>query len=114
MATEERVAGLVLHSCFTTAYRVVTRWPLLPFDQYRNLPKLRAVSSPVLVVHGGVDPVIADWHGRRLLAAAKEPKRHLWVPHAGHSDLISVAGETYWNRLREFSELCASVAAPPP
>lgn len=113
MAMEEDVGGLVLQSTFTTAYRVMTRWRILPSDQFDNLSKLPRVSSPVLVIHGRADEVIPFHHGETLLAAAAGPRRSLWVPAAGHNDLLGVAGAQYWEALRAFSELCATRVAPP-
>jgi pimeloyl-ACP methyl ester carboxylesterase len=113
MATEERVGGLVLQSGFMSAFRVMTRWPILPFDQFRNLAKLPRVAAPVLVMHGEADEVIAVAHGRALRAAAPGPAQHLWVTEAHHNDFIEVAGERFWRALREFAELCATQPQPP-
>jgi fermentation-respiration switch protein FrsA (DUF1100 family) len=113
MATEERNAGLVLQSTFVSAFRVVTRWRLLPFDQYANLGKIAKANCPVLVMHGKADEVIAFHHGEKLFAAAKAPKRHLWVEGARHNDFLAVAGADFWRALREFSDLCAQPAASP-
>jgi len=107
LATEERVAGLVLQSAFMSAYRVVTHWHLLPFDQFENLKKLPRVHCPVLVMHGRDDRVIPFYHGEALFAAAPEPKRCLWVDSAGHNDFVERAGDGYWQALRDFSALCA-------
>jgi fermentation-respiration switch protein FrsA (DUF1100 family) len=107
MATEEKVGGLVLQSAFMSAYRVLTHWPLLPRDQYRNLAKLPAVHCPVLITHGQADEVIAFHHGEALFAAASEPKRNYWVPTAGHNDLRAVAGQGFWTTLSDFRALCA-------
>lgn len=73
LATEEKFGGLVLQSTFLSAYRVMTRWHLLPFDQFENLRKLPGVSCPVLVLHGDADPVVSFPPGLALLAAAPEP-----------------------------------------
>ncbi len=106
LATEERVGGLVLQSAFTSVYRVVTRWPLLPFDQFANERKLARISAPVLVMHGAADEVIPFWHGERLLAAAPGVKRSLWIPGARHNDFGEVAGPRLLEALREFAALC--------
>lgn len=102
LAVRERVAGLVLQSTFMSVYRVVTTWPLLPFDQFTNLKKIRDVRCPVLVMHGTADEVIAFKHGEKLHAAASAPKRHLWIEGARHNDFTYVAGERLWQALREF------------
>lgn len=107
MATEERTGGLILQSPFVSVFRVVTRWRILPFDQFENVRKIAKVSSPVLVMHGTADQVIPFRQGEAMFAAAAEPKRSLWVPGAGHNDFIDVAGQRHWEALREFAEVCA-------
>ena len=107
MAVEEVPAGLVLQATFVSVYRVVTRWPILPFDQFQNLAKLPQVKCPVLIMHGESDEVIPFRHGEALFAAANEPKRSFWVPGAHHNDFIEVAGKRYWSALRDFSDACA-------
>ncbi len=114
MATEEKVGGLVLQSAFTSAYRVLTRWRLLPFDFFENEEKLGRVSCPVLVLHGREDEVIPFAHGEALLAAAPGPKRSWWVPGAGHNDLIAVAGTRYGEILREFAAAGGATGAVNP
>jgi hypothetical protein len=98
-------AGLVLESTFTSAFVVMTRVPLLPFDRFPNLRHLRNVHAPVLVIHGTADEVIPVAHGRRLYAAANDPKRALWVDGAHHNDLTLVAGQQYWTALTDFAHL---------
>ena len=113
MAMEEPPAGLVLQSPFVSVYRVMTHWPVLPFDQFTNLRKIGAVRAPVLVLHGRRDEVIPFWHGEAVHAAAREPKRALWVDAAQHNDFLETAGAPYWTALREFSELCARGGSSP-
>jgi abhydrolase domain-containing protein 17 len=103
LASRRPVAGLVLESTFTSAFRVASDRPFVPFDRFRTLAKLPRVSVPVLVIHGTRDAVIPPAHGERLLAAARGPKRILRVEGAGHDDLAAVAGEGYWRALREFA-----------
>lgn len=107
MAKEEPPAGLVLQSAFASVFRVVTRWRLLPFDQFENEAKMADVKCPVLVMHGEADEVIPFRHGEALLAAAREPRRALWIPGAHHNDFGAVAGARYWEALRDFSDVCA-------
>lgn len=113
MATEERNAGLVVQSTFMSAFRVVTRWRLLPFDPYQNLSKIDDIGCPLLVMHGRADEVIAFRHGEKLFAAAREPKRHFWVEGAHHNDFVQVAGESFWKALRDFSLLCGALPMAP-
>lgn len=105
LAAKYSVAGLVLESTFTSAFRVVVPFPLLPFDKFSNLDKLRKVDSPILVMHGQADQTIPIQHGRALYEAAPEPKSSLWVEEAGHDDVIWVAGERQRQALAAFEKL---------
>lgn len=105
VASRHPVAGVVLESTFVSTYRVVTRLPVLPFDRFPNLARLRTLDTPVLVIHGGRDRVIRPSHGLSLFRAAPHPKRALWVEGAGHNDLAAVAGTRYVEVLQAFSRL---------
>jgi fermentation-respiration switch protein FrsA (DUF1100 family) len=109
LASRVPVAGLVLESTFTSVFRLMTRVPLLPLDPFDNLVKLPRVHCPVLVMHGKADEVVPFANGVKLLAAAPDPKRHLWVDGAGHNDLAVVAGERYWQAARELIALAAAM-----
>ncbi|MEO6525163.1 MAG: alpha/beta hydrolase [Gemmatimonadaceae bacterium] len=103
LATRLPVGGLVIESGFVSAFRVLTRAALLPFDKFPNLRSLRRVRCPVLVIHGIQDEVIPVSHGRRLYEAANEPKQALWIEGAHHNDVMSVGGSRYWSALGQFS-----------
>ena len=103
LASRVPVGGLIIESSFVSVYRVVTRAPLLPIDQFDSLAKLDDVTAPVLVMHGQRDEVIAPWHGRRLFEAVPRHRRaSLWVEDAGHNDLTEVAGRSYWDAVEKF------------
>jgi len=105
LASRRRVAGLVLESSFTSAFRVMTRVRVLPFDKFDNLGKIKKVHCPVLIIHGTQDSVINASHGRRLFAAANDAKQAFWVEGANHNDVEFVAGDQYSKSLREFADL---------
>lgn len=105
LAARKPLGGLIIESCFTSAFRVVVPIPILPFDKFRNIDKIKKVNCPVLVMHGKADEVVPFSHGQKLFAAAGEPKRYLWVDEAGHNDFIWVAGDRYSSTLREFAQL---------
>lgn len=105
LATQYPVAGVILESTFTSTFRVLVPIPILPFDKFPNLDRLKQVKAPVLVMHGEDDQVIPIEHGRQLFEAASEPKRSLWVAGAGHNDFPQVAGEKYFQALKEFQQL---------
>ncbi|MEW6131155.1 MAG: alpha/beta hydrolase [Acidobacteriota bacterium] len=101
LASRREVAALIAESAFTTAFRVLTRIPLLPFDKFRNLGKLARVQCPVLLVHGKADDIIAFSHSEKLFAAANEPRRLILIDQAGHNDIVIFALNRYPAALRE-------------
>ncbi len=103
LAAHHPLAGLILESSFVSAFRVITRVPLLPFDRFRNLGKLRQVHCPVLVIHGTADEVIPFWHGQALFAAANPPKSFYAIPNGHHNDMPLAGGTAYYARLQEFA-----------
>ncbi len=105
LAARHPAAGVVLESAFTSAFRVVTRVRLLPFDRFPNIELIRQVRCPVLVIHGTRDEVVPFAHGQALYAAAPEPKQSLWVEGAGHNDLEAMAGRSYGEALLGFARL---------
>jgi fermentation-respiration switch protein FrsA (DUF1100 family) len=105
LAHKRQLGGLIVESSFVTAFRLMTRVPLFPFDKFTNLSKLKQVHCPVLVVHGKDDEVVPFWHGERLFQQANEPKRSYWVDGAGHNNLFEVAGTRYGQVLRDFAAM---------
>jgi abhydrolase domain-containing protein 17 len=105
LATLHPIAGLVLESTFTSAFRVILPFPLLPFDKLRNLDKLAKVHRPVLIMQGQSDRTIPVQHGHTLYKAALEPKMSLWIAEAGHDDFTVLAGNRYQQALFSFQEL---------
>jgi fermentation-respiration switch protein FrsA (DUF1100 family) len=103
LAVRKPVAGLIVQSGFTSAFRVLTRVPLVPFDRFRNLEKIARVRCPVLIMHGQADRVIPLQHGLQLYERANQPKMRFWVEGADHNDFELVAGKRYYKALQEFS-----------
>jgi abhydrolase domain-containing protein 17 len=105
LATRHDVAGLILESSFTSAFRVAVPFPLLPFDKFTNIDKIHKVNCPVLIMHGRADRVIPFQHGLKLYEAALEPKMSLWVTDAGHNDFMPIAGKRHQQALLSFQKL---------
>ncbi|WP_201276339.1 alpha/beta hydrolase [Methylotetracoccus oryzae] len=82
-ATRAQPAALVLHSAFTSVPDLAAE--LYPFLPARLLARFdydtrRAVTNarcPVLVIHSRDDDIVPFSHGRRLFAAASEPKQFI-------------------------------------
>jgi uncharacterized protein len=75
-----------------TADVAASRLPIVPVrtlmkDQFRSDERIGRVTAPLLVLHGERDWTVAIRFGERLFALAREPKRMLRFPKAGHKDL---------------------------
>jgi hypothetical protein len=115
LAAEVRPAGLIVQSSFTSARDMAARaFPFVPAALIRtrldSAARIGAVTCPKLFVHGTADEVVPYELGRRLFAAAGEPKRWLDVPGAHHNDVYLAGGEPYLAALREFVSDCAPPA----
>lgn len=87
------LAAVVLEAPLSSVTEIAAHhYPLLPVrwllkDRYASSEKIADVSAPVLIVHGEDDGVVPIRFGRKLFAAAREPKEARWIADAGHEDL---------------------------
>lgn len=100
LAYKKPVAGLVLESPFTSAFRVKTVYPLLPFDKFSSIDKIDKVNTPVFITHSRDDAIVPFWHGEELFDQARQPKKSLWLDHAGHTNITHKA--LFWLELDSF------------
>jgi fermentation-respiration switch protein FrsA (DUF1100 family) len=88
---------------------------LLVGDDYAASKFVAAISPiPLLLIHGTVDAVIPHAHSQRLLADAREPKRLIDVPGAGHLEPMSAPrfGTTYQQALTDFFDVSVRPSKP--
>lgn len=110
VASRKRSGALILESGLSSAsdmaahiFPFAPRWTHgLARNRLDSARKLANVECPVLVAHGGRDEAIPAAQARALYAAAREPKRLIIVPGAGHNDLVATGGTTYLDSLTEF------------
>jgi hypothetical protein len=107
LATSVEAAGLILEGSFTSVADLGQEiYPWVPvrwfsrnrFDSRSRIGKLR---MPLLMIHGRNDVTVPLAQGRRLFAAAPEPKTFLEVP-GGHDDAYEVGAEAYEAGIRRF------------
>jgi fermentation-respiration switch protein FrsA (DUF1100 family) len=103
LASIKPVAGLIADAPFLSAFRMLTRVQVLPWDKFDNASRIREVHCPVLIIQGKRDEVIPWWHGQRIYQLANEPKRFLWIDNAGHNDSLVVAEKQYLQALCDFA-----------
>jgi fermentation-respiration switch protein FrsA (DUF1100 family) len=110
LATRVEGLALILESPFVSVPEMARAiFPLLPLGpflstQYNTLEKVRRVKSPVLILHGERDEIVPLEQGRKVFAAAAEPKRFYAIRGAGHNDTYVAGGEPYYGALREALE----------
>ncbi len=110
LASREKVGGLILESTFMSAFRVMTHYPILPFDKFKSIEKLDRVECPTLVIHGTKDKITPTYYGERLFEEAKAPKYHYWVEAAGHNNVLDRNKAEYLNSIVRFVD---SLETPP-
>jgi fermentation-respiration switch protein FrsA (DUF1100 family) len=92
VAGDVPAGGLILDSPFTSVVdRASELYPWLPVrllmhDRYESIRFIDRVRLPLLILHGEADVVIPVEMGRKLFAAANEPKTLMTLPGAGHDD----------------------------
>ena len=96
LAIEEAPAALVMESPFTRLaamgrHHYPVLYTLLGWtieDSYDNLAKIDRLEAPLLVIHGAEDRIVPAEMVRELYEGAKEPKKIVELPGAGHNDTL--------------------------
>ena len=98
------IGGLILEAPFASAFQAVLPFSNLPGDRFLNHRHIRQCQAPVLIIHGEKDRIVPVRNGKKLFAAASEPKKLILVPEAGHYDFEERLGEKYWQAYQQFIE----------
>ena len=116
LARRVPAAGLIVEDAYTSvAARGQEVFPLLPVkliaqSRFASIEKVGSLTLPKLFLHARHDETIPIEHGRRVFAAAPEPKE--WVElDGGHGDAYSVARARYYAAIQAFIHRVA-MAAP--
>ena len=109
LAEQERHGALILESSFTSGPDMASRlYPFLPVRwlcriKYNTLERLPRIGCPVLVAHSRQDELIPFSQGRRLYAAAREPKEFFEMK-GSHNEVREETGRAYEAALKRFLE----------
>jgi len=107
LARHVHAAGLIVEDAYTS---VVDRgqevFPLLPIrliarSRFASIAKVGALRLPKLFLHARNDRTIPIEHGRRLFAAAAEPKEFVELD-AGHADAYTADRTRYYGAIDAF------------
>ena len=105
LAAKREVGAVALEAPYTSTVEVAAKiyWWLpvhaLMKDQFKSIDFIAAVVAPLLIIHGEEDGLIPVEFGRRLFAAANQPKELDVVQGFGHDVLFE---EATWAREVEF------------
>jgi fermentation-respiration switch protein FrsA (DUF1100 family) len=100
LAAHDGARGLILERTFTSLPDVAAvHFPFIPVrllmrNRLDSLSKIAKYHGPLLICHGDMDEIIPYEQGRRLFAAANEPKRFIDLPRVGHNDPLPAAWDT--------------------
>lgn len=90
VAKDKKIEGLILDSPYTSILELASaQVPWLPVslllkDRYESAKYIRDIHVPIFILHGDADEVVPVEMGRRLFAAANEPKEIKIVSGGGH------------------------------
>ncbi len=113
LATEvQDESGTIVEGTFTSIADVIStsKWGWVPVSllitqRFEAVRKVDRIGSPLLVVHGGEDRLIAPDLGRKLYEAAAQPKRFVLVEGGSHHNTNSVGQAQYRQALAELFSL---------
>ena len=92
LAARDGARALILESTFTSAPDMAASiYPWLPVrwamhTRFDSLSKIGDYHGPLLMSHGTADTIVPIQHGRRLFAAANEPKKLIVLRGHDHND----------------------------
>ena len=113
LASRETCLALILEAPFVSVRemaRVALPWlPIGPLirTRYEVIETIKAVKAPILILHGDRDEVVPFDHGKRVFAAAPEPKEFYTIAGSHHNDTYVVGGDAYFATLKNFIEKAA-------
>jgi alpha-beta hydrolase superfamily lysophospholipase len=104
--------GTIVEGTFTSIADVAgtMKWGWLPVaplitQRFESVRKVARIGSPLLVVHGSDDSLIASDLGRRLYEAATGRKRFVLVDGGSHFSTMAVGARQYREALKELFSL---------
>ncbi len=106
------LAGLIVHNSFTSmvemaSFSNIARWfpvQLMLNQRFESLEKVRQLKMPKLFIHAIGDPRIPVYMGKRLYAAAPEPKELILMNLNNHENAAGVyKSKAHLDKLKQFA-----------
>lgn len=107
VASEAPAAAVILEGAPASLVAIGERqYPWVPIrlvmrNPFESILKVSSIDAPILFLHSPEDDVIPIEEGRRLFAAARDPKTFVEV-RGTHIDAADVDGPRYFGAVREF------------
>ena len=107
LATQVKPGAVILESAFSSVPDMAARlYPFLPvrlLTRYKlnNIAHVKALQSPLLVIHSREDEIIPFAHGEAVFTAAHEPKSFLPIQGDHNGGFLS-SGRTYIDGVAAF------------
>jgi fermentation-respiration switch protein FrsA (DUF1100 family) len=107
LAQDRSLGGVILESTFTSLHDMARSAvgplaALVARSGFESIAKIPRVRAPLLFFHGDRDAIVPYELGRRLYAAAPEPKAFETIEGADHNDTLVVGGRAYFERIGRF------------
>ncbi|MCX5799673.1 MAG: alpha/beta hydrolase [Proteobacteria bacterium] len=108
---QQQLTGLIVESGFAIAKNQLARLGATHLFKDTENPvgfgndlKIKEVTIPTLIIHGEEDYIIPAGEGRTLLALSGASKKvSLFIPNAGHNDLMMLGLEDYMGAIEGFT-----------
>ena len=107
LAAEVPAAAVVLEGAPASLVAIgEKRYPWMPIrlvmrNPFESIVRVRNITAPMLFLHSPTDQIIPIEEGRRLFAAAPEPKQFVEV-RGGHIDPADIDSAVYFGSIRAF------------
>ncbi len=113
---QPQMAGLIVEGTFTSMQDLansIPLWQIFPMDwlitqHFDSITKIKALQTPILILHGKADQTIPVSMAKQLYAAAPEPKQLVVIDQANHNNLPELGGQQYLFNLQQFVQSAIS------
>jgi fermentation-respiration switch protein FrsA (DUF1100 family) len=108
---QQQLKGLMIESGFASGRNQLMRLGVSHLFRdvkdplgFGNDLKIKEITIPTLIIHGEEDEIIPATEGKALYAlSGSNEKSSLFIPHAGHNDIMMVGLEAYMGAVERFT-----------
>jgi hypothetical protein len=109
---QQQLNGLIIESGFASGRNQLMRLGMSHLFRdvqdpigFGNHLKIKEVTIPTLIIHGDEDDIIPVTEGRMLYdLSGSQEKYSLYIPHAGHNDIMIIGLDMYMKSIAKFTE----------